>query len=112
MLESSGKVTVTIKREAGCDGQIKVKYWTEDGRGGNGTHAAIANSDYVPCEGELTFDHGQARKKITIEIIDDEAYEKDETFLVHLEIVVRLVLCMSNFCISRFSALCSPRNMI
>lgn len=39
--ESSKKCSIEIRRAAGIDGDITIHYWTEDGRGGDGTHAGV-----------------------------------------------------------------------
>lgn len=76
--ESERKVVLTVCRKEGSIGEVKVKYKTQD-------ISAVADSDYVPeKDGLLVFKHGEAEKDITIEIIDDEDYEKDEEFLVTL----------------------------
>ena len=45
---------------------------------------ATAGKDYVAVEGTLTFPHGAVSRSLTIEIIDDDTFEKDETFTVVL----------------------------
>ena len=56
---------------------MSIKYATKD-------QTATAGKDYGKAEGTLTFAHGQVSQSITIEIIDDCTYEKDETFTVVL----------------------------
>lgn len=52
-------------------------YRTEDG-------TANAGSDYEFAEGTLLFKPGEALKEITVGIIDDDIFEEDEYFYVHL----------------------------
>ena len=46
--------------------------------------SAQAGKDYVAQSGTLTFAHGVVSQSLTIEIIDDDKYENDETFTVIL----------------------------
>ena len=41
-------------------------------------------ADYIATEGELVFLPGEVSKDIAIEVIDDDQYERDETFYVEL----------------------------
>lgn len=76
--ESEKKVVLTICRHEGCDNDISVKWKTQD-------ITAIADSDYIgESDGLVSFKQGECEKQITIEIVDDEDYEKDEAFLVTL----------------------------
>ena len=71
--ESVGKVLLTVVRIGGTAGTIGCSFATKEGSGRAGT-------DFVAQEGTLTFPPGVTRKEISIEIIDDANYEKDETF--------------------------------
>jgi solute carrier family 8 (sodium/calcium exchanger) len=75
--ESCGSVNLTVLRTMGLSGEVSIKYATKD-------QTAPAGKDYGGTEGTLTFAHGQVSQSITIEIIDDDTYEKDETFTVVL----------------------------
>jgi solute carrier family 8 (sodium/calcium exchanger) len=75
--ESCGTVNLTVLRTMGLSGEVSIKYATKD-------QTATAGKDYTGAEGTLTFAHGQVSQSITIEIIDDDTYEKDETFTVVL----------------------------
>lgn len=77
VLESAGSVDLTVMRTMGLSGEVSIKYATKD-------QTATGGKDYVAAEGTLTFAHGQVSQTITIEIIDDDTYEKDETFTVIL----------------------------
>lgn len=76
--ESEGKVMIKVIRENGSAGRVKVNYSTRD-------VTAMAPADYTPVEnGELWFETGECEKIISIIIIDDENFEKDEQFQVRL----------------------------
>jgi len=75
--ESCGSVNLTVLRTMGLSGEVSITYATKD-------QSATAGKDYAGTEGTLTFAHGQVSQSITIEIIDDDTYEKDETFTVVL----------------------------
>lgn len=45
---------------------------------------AVNGKDYHGGTGTLVFEHGEQAKSITIDIIDDKDFEKDETFVVEL----------------------------
>jgi len=76
--ESSGQVMIKVVREGGSAGRVTVKYSTRDG-------TAMAPADYTAVEdGELVFETGECEKTISISIIDDEMFEKDEQFQVRL----------------------------
>lgn len=75
--EGVGHANLTVLREFGADGRIRVPFKTLDG-------SAKAGADYVSLEGELIFEHGEIRKEISIEISDDLKAEKDEYFEVVL----------------------------
>ncbi|KAI6189940.1 Sodium/calcium exchanger 2 [Aphelenchoides bicaudatus] len=78
VLENVGTFDVIIGRDGGPDGlTVLVDYYTEDG-------TANAESDYIPCKGTLTFNPEDRHKKITIEIVDDDVFEEDEHFYLHL----------------------------
>ncbi len=38
----------------------------------------------MPVEGTLTFEANEDRKEIGVEIVDNDIFEEDETFLIHL----------------------------
>jgi len=77
VLENVGTVTLTVLRTGGLSGEVSIEYKTKD-------QTATAGKDYVAKEGTLTFAQGVVSQSLTIEIIDDEFYEKDEQFTVVL----------------------------
>uniref|UniRef100_A0A7S3F9J0 Calx-beta domain-containing protein n=2 Tax=Haptolina ericina TaxID=156174 RepID=A0A7S3F9J0_9EUKA len=78
VLESVGTVTVQVERIGGAQGEVTVDYHTKD-------QEAIASMDYEAISGTLTFKDGEAGPlDLTITIIDDDDFERDETFTVVL----------------------------
>lgn len=77
-LENCGTVAVNVMRRGGDLGKtISVEYRTEDG-------TANAGSDYEFTEGVVVFKAGETMKEIRVGIIDDDIFEEDENFLIHL----------------------------
>lgn len=77
-LENCGSVALNVVRRGGdLTSTVSVNYRTEDG-------TANAGSDYQFTEGVIVFKPGETEKEIRVEIIDDDIFEEDEHFLVHL----------------------------
>ncbi|XP_053085431.1 sodium/calcium exchanger 1a isoform X6 [Pangasianodon hypophthalmus] len=77
-LENCGSVALNVVRRGGdLTSTVSVNYRTEDG-------TANAGSDYRFTEGVVIFKPGETEKEIQVEIIDDDIFEEDEHFLVHL----------------------------
>ncbi|XP_048338030.1 sodium/calcium exchanger 1 isoform X8 [Sphaerodactylus townsendi] len=77
-LENCGTVALTIVRRGGdLTKTISADFRTEDG-------TANAGSDYEFTEGTVVFKPGETQKEIRVGIIDDDIFEEDENFLVHL----------------------------
>ncbi|XP_006638578.2 sodium/calcium exchanger 1 isoform X1 [Lepisosteus oculatus] len=77
-LENCGTVTVNVIRRGGdLTNTVSVEFRTEDG-------TANAGSDYEFTEGTLVFKPGETQKEIKVGIIDDDIFEEDENFLIHL----------------------------
>uniref|UniRef100_A0A7N5ZR43 Calx-beta domain-containing protein n=1 Tax=Anabas testudineus TaxID=64144 RepID=A0A7N5ZR43_ANATE len=76
--ENCGSLKLSVGRHGGDPGvTVKVDYRTEDG-------TANAGSDYEFAEGTLLFKPGETLKEITVGVIDDDIFEEDEYFYVHL----------------------------
>ncbi|XP_060768919.1 sodium/calcium exchanger 2a isoform X3 [Neoarius graeffei] len=76
--ENCGQLSVWVILWGGSgSGTFQVDYRTENG-------SASAGVDYDYCEGMLEFQPGDTRKEIKIGIIDDDVFEEDEHFFVHL----------------------------
>jgi hypothetical protein len=81
VFEAAGEAVISVERFHGDEGAVTVDYWTEDG-------SATEGEDYVGIAGTLTWADGENdREVLTIEILDDAAFEVRETVLLHLEIV-------------------------
>ncbi|XP_061579412.1 sodium/calcium exchanger 1-like isoform X2 [Cololabis saira] len=77
-LENCGSMALNVVRKGGdLTSTVCVDYRTEDG-------TANAGSDYKFTEGTIVFQPGETEKEIRIDIIDDDIFEEDEHFLVHL----------------------------
>uniref|UniRef100_A0A9J8CKI4 Solute carrier family 8 member 1a n=2 Tax=Cyprinus carpio TaxID=7962 RepID=A0A9J8CKI4_CYPCA len=77
-LENCGTVALNVVRCGGdLTSTVSVEYHTEDG-------TANAGSDYQFTEGVIVFKPGETEKEIRVDIIDDDIFEEDEHFLVHL----------------------------
>ena len=78
VMENVGTFPVTVTRDGGdLDKTLYVDFNTEDG-------TANAGSDYEAAEGTLVFQPGETHKQFFITIIDDDIFEEDEHFYVHL----------------------------
>jgi hypothetical protein len=79
--ESEKKVTITVNRKAGSKGKVSCKVKTVD-------REAVSPDDFIAIPEDdpmiLVFDNEELTKSFDIEIIDDQVYEKDETFDVVL----------------------------
>ncbi|XP_033861017.3 sodium/calcium exchanger 1-like isoform X3 [Acipenser ruthenus] len=77
-LENCGTVSLNVVRRGGdLTNTVSLEFRTEDG-------SANAGSDYEFTEGTLVFKPGETQKEIKVGIIDDDIFEEDENFLVHL----------------------------
>ncbi|KAG1972684.1 sodium/calcium exchanger 1b isoform X2 [Pimephales promelas] len=77
-LENCGTVAVNVVRRGGDLNQtVSVEFRTEDG-------TANAGSDYEFTEGTVVFKPGETQKEIRVGIIDDDIFEEDENFLIHI----------------------------
>lgn len=72
VLESEGKVDITVSRQGGAASTATILYKTLDG-------SAKKGSDYKEAEGTLTFKPGETMKVFSIEIIKDLLSDGGET---------------------------------
>jgi len=77
VLENAGSVSITVVRRGITNTSASVGFRTREG-------TAKAESDYTHMEGRLQFAEGQKKAVITVNIVDDLAYEEDEEFFVDL----------------------------
>ena len=66
---------VTLSQPSGLP--VTVQYATADG-------TALAGSDYIATNGTLTFQRGETRKTVTVDVAGDTVPELDETFTINL----------------------------
>ncbi|XP_059903831.1 sodium/calcium exchanger 1a isoform X1 [Gadus macrocephalus] len=77
-VESCRAVALRVVRRGGqLDHGVSVDYRTEDG-------TAKAGADYRFTEGTVSFRPGETEKEIPVGIVDDDVFEEEEHFLVHL----------------------------
>ncbi|XP_045593303.2 sodium/calcium exchanger 1 isoform X14 [Procambarus clarkii] len=77
IVETIGKYELKIVRWSGARGRVIVPYKTEDG-------TAKAGKDYETAEGELVFENNETEKTISIQIIEEDSYEKDVLFYLDI----------------------------
>ncbi len=78
VLENVGEFEVTVARQgADLSQTVSVFYTTEDG-------TAVAGSDYEGASGTIVFAPGETSKTIRLRVIDDDIFEEDEHFYLHL----------------------------
>ncbi|XP_035235780.1 adhesion G-protein coupled receptor V1 isoform X2 [Anguilla anguilla] len=93
--EADADVTLTIQRERGLMGLVRVTYTTlADGDaspfGTPGVGRASAGSDFIALMGSVTFAANQSEANITLRVLDDQDPERAESIFVEL-ISVQLV---------------------
>lgn len=76
--ESSGEVEVRIIRTSGARGCVKVPFHTVDG-------TAVYGKDYELLDKDVVFDNDETEKFLRVRVVDDEEYEKNETFFIWLD---------------------------
>ena len=75
--EAAGTATFTVTRTGAQEGELTVDFATASG-------TAIAGADFTANSGTLTFDGTSPTQTITVQILDEAIYEKDELFTVQL----------------------------
>ena len=83
--ESAGTMDFTITLSEAVSAEVSVEYQTH-------AKSATAENDYTPTSGTLTFLDGETSKTITVPILDDAVDDDDETFEVHLDQPINVVL--------------------
>ncbi len=77
--ESAGTITLTIERRGGFDGEVTLRAFTTAG-------TAVAGTDFVAINKDITFADREVKKTFEIQIIDDAIDEKgSNNFEVHIE---------------------------
>jgi len=77
IVESVGTFDLEVKRISGARGKVAIPYNTEDGTAKEGAH-------YEAQEGELIFVNEETSKTISLEITDEESYEKSLIMYVNI----------------------------
>ena len=75
--EGSGSAVFRVGLNKQSGDVVTVVYATSDG-------TATAGADYAATGGTLTFEPGETRQTISVEVLDDDEVEGDETFTVRL----------------------------
>ena len=75
--ESAGAVNLSITRQGGAEGEVRLKWRTRD-------KTAVSGKDYIGGEGEVAFDQGETQRSLSILIIEDSLNEHYEEFEVEL----------------------------
>jgi RHS repeat-associated protein len=70
--ENAGVATIQVNRVGGSTGAVTVNFATSNG-------TAIADQDYTPASGTLTFASGETSKSFTVSITNDTLVEGNET---------------------------------
>ena len=73
LMENGGTVTITVTRTGGSAGTVGISYATSNG-------SAASGSDYTAKSGSLSFANGETSKTFAVTVLDDTAYEGNETF--------------------------------
>merc|ERR1719153_713973 len=77
IVESVGTFDLEIKRISGARGKVAIPFDTEDGTAKEGAH-------YEAQEGELIFVNEETSKTISLNVIDEESYEKSLIMYVNI----------------------------
>ncbi|XP_021343140.1 uncharacterized protein LOC110443313 isoform X2 [Mizuhopecten yessoensis] len=75
--ENVGIVSITVNRVGSSFGAVKVTWATKDG-------SAVHGNDFVNTAGAIWFASGEVSRTISIFIISDNIFEKEESFTVSL----------------------------
>jgi len=75
--ENGGSALITVTRTGGSAGAVAVSHASADG-------SATAGSDYSASSGTLSFADGEVSRSFSVTILDDQAYEGNETLSLSL----------------------------
>lgn len=79
VLEKAGKVDVVIRRKGKLDCPATCRVETIDG-------TALAGEDYMELRQMVMFQAGETQRRVTVQIVDDNQWEPDETFFLRLSL--------------------------
>jgi hypothetical protein len=71
--ENAGSANITVSRSGGAVGPLSINYSTSS------ESTATAGQDYTSVSGTLDFADGETSKQFTVELLDDAAFEGNET---------------------------------
>jgi len=77
--ENIGEAHVKVQRSSGARGTVRVPYRTSSGTATGG------GKDFEDLDDYLVFENDQTECEIKVRIIDDEEYEKNETFFLEID---------------------------
>jgi solute carrier family 8 (sodium/calcium exchanger) len=77
IVESVGTFDIDVKRISGARGKVAIPFNTEDGTAKEGAH-------YEAQEGELVYCNEETTKTITLNITDEESYEKSLIMYINI----------------------------
>jgi uncharacterized delta-60 repeat protein len=75
--ENAGSVSIAVTRASGKSGAVSVQYTVSN-------NTATGGSDYTPVSGTLNFQEGEIAKPITVQLLDDNSVEGNESFVVQI----------------------------
>ncbi|KAI9560959.1 hypothetical protein GHT06_011915 [Daphnia sinensis] len=78
LVESVGTYDVKVLRWSGARGRVAVPYRTLEG-------TAKEGKDYVATVGEIVFENNEIEKYISLQILEEDSYEKDVLFYLEIE---------------------------
>merc|ERR1712137_212634 len=79
VLECAGHLQVTVLATPSVPhGQVQLRYYTQEG-------TAKEDKRFKPVEGYISFSKGVTSRTIDIPIIDDNLWQPQEQFSIHLE---------------------------
>ncbi|XP_059350666.1 sodium/calcium exchanger 3-like isoform X2 [Daphnia carinata] len=78
LVESVGTYDVKVLRWSGARGRVAVPYRTLEG-------TAKEGKDYVTSVGEIIFENNEIEKYISLQILEEDSYEKDVLFYLEIE---------------------------
>lgn len=77
--ENIGEAHVKVQRSSGARGTVRIPYRTSSGTATGG------GKDFEDLDDYLVFENDQTEAEIKVRIIDDEEYEKNETFYLEID---------------------------
>jgi len=79
--EEDGTITYTVSLASASNRDVTIKWELQQDTGGE--HPATKDEDYTDDSGTLTIGAGETSGDFSIELVDDDVYEFDETFELH-----------------------------